>query len=193
MELYGILNMVKYNIKRYTAIITVLAVGFFILYVALLNFPIIKSISYSITTISVFAFLFVSFAWKWKVFRGWLVPFPNISGKWKGYLDSSYEGASIRIPIDLCIRQTFLHIQIKLSTEESKSNSIVAAFNIDNDRNIKQVCYTYRNEPMAKFQERSPIHYGSVILDIDKDDKMSGKYWTGRRTIGDISVSKCGE
>ena len=185
--------MVKYNLKRYIAIITVLAVGFFILYVTLFNLQIIESVSYSITTISVIAFLFVSFAWKWKVFRGWLVPFPNISGKWKGHLESSYEGASKRIPIELSIRQTFLHIQIKLSTKESKSNSIAAAFNIDDNRNIKQICYTYRNEPKAKIQERSPIHYGSVILDIDANDKMSGRYWTGRRTIGDISVSKCGK
>ena len=183
--------MVKYNIKTYTAIITVLAVVFFIIYVTFFNLPIIDSVSYSITTISVFALLFVSFAWKWKVFRGWLVPFPNISGKWKGYLESSYGGASKRIPIELSIRQTFLHIQIKLSTKESKSNSIAAVFNIDDDRNIKQICYTYRNEPKAKFQERSPIHYGSVILDIDANDKMSGIYWTGRKTIGDISVSKC--
>lgn len=174
-------------------IIAVLIIGFFILYVALFNLPIIESVSYSISTISVFAFLFVSFAWKWKVFRGWLVPFPNISGKWKGYLESSYEGASKRIPIELSIKQTFLHIQITLSTKESKSNSIAAAFNIDDDRNIKQICYTYRNEPKAKLQEISPIHYGSVILDIDASDKMSGKYWTGRKTIGDISVSKCGK
>lgn len=185
--------MVKYNIKTYTAIITVLAVGFFILYVTLFNLPIIESVSYSITTISVFAFLFVSFAWKWKVFRGWLVPFPNISGKWKGYLESSYGSAGKRIPIKLSIKQTFLHIQIELSTKESKSNSIAAAFNIDDDRSIKQICYTYRNEPKAKYQEISPIHYGSVILDIDASDKMSGKYWTGRKTIGDISVSKCGK
>ena len=183
--------MVKYNLKRYIAIITILAVGFFILYVTLFNLPIKESVSYSITTISVFAFLFVSVAWKCKAFRGWLVPFPDISGKWKGYLESSYEGGSKIIPIELSIRQTFLHIQIKLSTKESKSNSIAAAFNIDDDRNIKQICYTYRNEPKAKFQERSPIHYGSVILDIDANDKMSGIYWTGRKTIGDISVSKC--
>ncbi|MBR0502581.1 MAG: hypothetical protein IJJ77_04980 [Paludibacteraceae bacterium] len=183
--------MVKYNIKCYMTIIAVLTVGFFVLYVALFNMPIIDSISYCITTLGVFAFLFVSYAWRWKVFEGWLVPFPNISGKWKGYLESSYEGARKRIPIELSIRQTFLHIQIKLSTNESKSTSIVAAFNIDDDRNIKQICYTYLNEPKAKFQEKSPIHYGSIILDIDANDKMSGKYWTGRKTTGDISVSKC--
>lgn len=187
--------MVKYNIKCYIAIIAILAVGFFIIYVALFNLPIIESVSYSITTLSVLAFLFVSFAWKWKVFRGWLVPFPDISGKWKGHLESSYDmkGANKKIPVELSIRQTFLHIQINLSTKESKSTSIAAAFNIDHDRNIKQICYTYRNEPKAKLLEGSPIHYGTVILDIDENDKMSGKYWTGRKTIGDISVSRCGK
>ena len=44
---------------------------------------------------------------------------------------------------------------------------------MDENRNIKQICYTYRNEPKAKIQERSPIHYGSVILDIETDCKMS--------------------
>ena len=84
-----------------------------------------------------------------------------------------------------------MHIQIKLYSNESKSNSIVAAFNIDENRDILQLCYSYQNNPKATLQKKSPIHYGSVILDIKGNgQQMEGQYWTSRNTTGDISIKK---
>lgn len=180
--------MIKYNIKRYLAIIAVVSILAFLVYIYLFNLSIKEAVSWSISTISFIVLFFIQFAWKWKIFCGWLVPFPNLNGCWKGNLESSFKGTSQKIPVELFIKQTFLHIQIKLGTEESKSNSIAASFNIDTDREIKQLCYSYQNNPKGKLQESSPIHYGSVIFDIESNDEMRGQYWTSRKTVGDITV-----
>ncbi len=180
--------MIKYNVKRYLAIIAVSAILTFLICVYLFNLSIKESVSWSISTVSFIVLFFIQFAWKWRIFCGWLVPFPNLNGCWKGNLESSYEGVPQKIPVEIFIKQTFLHIQIKLSTGESKSNSITASFNIDTDREIKQLCYSYQNNPKCKLQESSPIHYGTVIFDIESNDEMKGPYWTSRKTVGDISV-----
>lgn len=182
--------MVKHNIKNYIRAIIVIAILVFFA-CCLFKLSILKSISYSISITSVLVVVFINFAWKWNIFKGWLVPFPNLNGCWNGFIKSSYKNACSEIPIKVKIKQTFLHIQVGFQSEESKSNSIVAAFNIDKDRGIVQLCYSYQNDPKATLQEKSPIHYGSVILDIDEDNNsMSGQYWTTRNTTGEMYLEK---
>ena len=182
--------MVKHNIKNYITTIILIAILTF-LACCMLELSIWDSISYSISITSILVVGFVKFAWKWKIFRGWLVPFPNLNGYWDGIIKSTYKNACSEIPIKLKIKQTFLHIQIRFQSKESKSNSIVAAFNIDEDRGIVQLCYSYQNDPKATLQKKSPIHYGSVILDINEDNNsMNGQYWTTRNTTGEMYLEK---
>lgn len=183
--------MVNYNINRYIGAIAIVTIVSFIMCLCLFDLQLWDSITYSISVASFIAVVFIKFAWSWSIFRGWLVPFPNLGGEWEGTLKSTYKNTPTEIPIKLDIKQTFMHIQIKLYSDESKSNSIVAAFNIDEDRDILQLCYTYHNNPKATLQKKSPIHYGSVILDIKRNgQQMEGQYWTSRNTTGDISIKK---
>lgn len=183
--------MVQFNIKKYISIIAGLAIILFVIGVCIVKLSIFDSMSFSITIVFILSCLFSTIMWKWKVFQGWLVPFPNLNGLWSGYIESTFENAKKKISIDVSIQQTFFHIQVCLKTKESKSNSVVASFNINKDRNIKQLCYTYRNEPKGKILDKSPIHYGSVLLDINASNKeMEGTYWTGRKTSGDIFLKK---
>lgn len=183
--------MVNYNINRYIGVIAIIVIVSFIGCIWLFDLQLWDSITYSISVASFIVIVFVKFAWKWSVFKGWLVPFPNLSGKWKGKINSTYKNPMAGIPVELYIKQTFLHIQIKCTTNESKSNSIVAAFNIDQDRGILQLCYSYQNNPKATLQKNSPIHYGSVILNISEDNNhMEGQYWTSRITTGEISIER---
>lgn len=183
--------MVQFDTKKYISIIASLAIILFVIGVCIVKFDIIDSMSYSITIVFIVCCLFSKIMWKWKVFQGWLVPFPNLNGAWSGCIESTFENAKKKIQIDVSIKQTFFHVQVCLKTKESKSNSIVASFNIDKDRNIKQLCYTYRNEPKGKLLDRSPIHYGSVLLDINvSNEKMEGTYWTERKTSGEIYLNK---
>lgn len=183
--------MVNYNINRYIGVIAVIALVSFIMCICLFDLHLYDSISYSISVTTIIVIAFINFAWRWSIFKGWLVPFPNLSGQWEGILKSTHKKAAAEIPIKLEIKQTFMHVQIKFYSDESKSNSIVASFNIDKDRDILQLCYSYQNNPKATLQKKSPIHYGSVLLDIkERGQQMEGQYWTSRNTTGDIYITK---
>ncbi len=73
--------------------------------------------------------LFTKWGWKWKVFRGWLVPFPNLNGSWTGNIDSDWNNPKTGkgvppIPVLLTVNQSFFHISCKMMTGEMDSFSV---------------------------------------------------------------------
>jgi len=190
--------MVKHNTKRYATAMVVLSIALFLCFSFFRNNLVFKNINdiwenttTTITIVTIIHFLFVSWAWKWKLFQGWLVPFPCLSGKWSGEIISTYKSESQPIPINVVIKQHFLNIQIQLKTDESKSVSICGSFDIDEDRGIRRLIYSYQNDPKVAVRSHSEIHYGTVRLDISDDSKtLMGEYWTDRKTTGEISMFK---
>ena len=94
--------------------------------------------------------------------------------------------------MEIFIDQTFLNVQIRIKTGESRSFSIGASFDIDKDRGQQQLFYSYLNTPKAGVRDRSEIHYGSAFLVFDGFDvnEMEGEYWTSRETTGEIHLKK---
>lgn len=45
-----------------------------------------KVVSFDLLIIAIF----VKWGWKHKIFRGWLVPFPNLNGSWVGFIHSDW-------------------------------------------------------------------------------------------------------
>ena len=74
-----------------------------------------------------------------------------------------------------------------MKTDEMTSRSIAYGFILDSDNQITQLAYSYISTPLQTIQERSRIHYGSVLFDIE-DKMMTGNYWTGRKTTGIIKM-----
>ena len=189
--------MVEHNIHRYTRAIlySFLVIGGFT-YWGYRYFQVDNVNLWDIitTSISVTAFLVTSFvlwAWKWKIFQGWLVPFPNLNGKWKGNIKYTFEGKESTRKIEVTIKQTFISIIVKFNTKESHSVNFCGSFNIDNKRDVRQFIYSYQNEPTANVRDRSPVHFGTTRLDINQDcTAMTGEYWTSRKTTGSISLKK---
>ena len=81
------------------------------------------------TTISVLSAIFLVFdkwAWKWPVFKEWLVNQPNLHGTWKVLLKSDWvdpaTGQTVP-PIEciMTIRQTYSRFSARLFTKESSS------------------------------------------------------------------------
>jgi len=70
-----------------------------------------------------------------------------------------------------------------------KSKNTFSGFNIEQDKQTCQLIYVYLN-----IQERSRIHRGTIIFDIDKENNkdiiLKGNYWTGRKTSGTITLRK---
>lgn len=192
--------MVKHNIRIFAfAILGLAFIVYAIIFTLTQNFDSIdfhKAITHVSTTISIniiIWMIFIAWAWKWKIFYPWLVPFPNLSGNWEGTIKSNWKEKELEpIPIDVSITQNFFNIQVRIKTNESRSYSIGASFDIDNERGFQQLFYTYLNTPKAGVRDRSEIHYGSTILNFDGFNvtKMDGEYWTDRETTGEITLTK---
>ncbi len=191
--------MIKYNLRIYAFVILGLAfftyVIIFLITQNLESIDFNKALSHISTTISVnivLWLLFINWAWKWKVFFPWLVPFPNLSGEWNGNLISNYEKSTEPIPTDVKIEQTFFNIQVRIKTGESSSYSTAASFDIDNDRGLQQLFYSYLNTPKASVREGSEIHYGTTLLNFEGFEvkEMAGEYWTTRETTGEITLER---
>jgi len=137
--------------------------------------------------------VFIKWAWKWKMFYPWLVPFPNLSGEWVGTIKTNWKEKELYpIPTEVTIHQTFFNTQIKVKTGESRSHSIGANFDIDKERGYHQIFYSYLNTPKSSVRDKSEIHYGSTKLEFEGYDiqKMEGEYWTSRQTTGEINLKR---
>lgn len=141
-------------------------------------------------------FIFDKWLWKLSFFHPWFVSSPDISGTWRGKIVSSWiddKTGELIEPIDafLVIYQTFSSINIQLITKESKSDLLSGNF-IQNVTKPKKIAGIYNNIPNILSRERSPIHYGGLLLEIHTGDRttLEGEYWTDRNTKGILKFDK---
>lgn len=137
--------------------------------------------------------VFVKWGWKLKLFRGWLVPFPNLNGSWLGFIHSDWKNPDTGespppIPVMLTINQSFFHISCMMLTSEMESSSYSEGFLIEPDRQIKNIAYSYTSKPRLSLRERSIPHDGTAVFKIVEKPKLKliGRYWTERLTKGEI-------
>lgn len=157
-----------------------------------------NSISLSVTIITVLAFLFSQILWKFKCFQKWLVLIPNLNGVWKGEIHTdfinpfTYEEIK-KIDAELTIKQSLFHISCRMKTNNMTSHSVSANFLLDDDNQKCQLLYTYLSTPKQTVQYISRIHFGTVLYDMNDHyevNKLEGNYWTGRETVGFITLFK---
>jgi len=137
--------------------------------------------------------IFIKWGWKFRIFRGWLVPFPNLSGTWIGFIYSDWKDPDTGqkpppIPVMLTVSQSFSHASYLMRTSEMESSSYSEGFLIDTDRQIKKLAYSYTSKPRLSLSERSTPHDGSAVFQIIEKPKLKliGRYWTERLTKGEI-------
>jgi hypothetical protein len=136
---------------------------------------------------------FENFLWKvpWLHRQSWL-PVPNLSGTWKGELQSNWKkdpGDPALPPIEtyFVIRQTFAWLSIRQYTKESESLLVTGSITSHND-GVKRLVGVYRNDPRFQFRDRSPIHYGGFNYAITGHPTrcLEGHYWTDRKSDGSV-------
>lgn len=161
-----------------------------------LNIEAAKQIPDTVLILVALRFIFTHWAWKWPIFRGWLVKLPYIHGTWGGTLQSTWVNPEtntqlVPIPMNLVIRQTFSSISCTMFTKESVSHSDAAVFRDNPDSGERYLSYTYTNTPDATIRERSEIHRGAVMLAVitNPEREISGEYWTTRLTRGSITAT----
>src|SRR4030042_5281898 len=140
--------------------------------------------------------LFAKWGWRWRIFRGWLVPFPDLSGTWQGEIRSDWRDIQthtkpLGIPTILSIKQTFGKISCVLRTTEMVSHSYVEGFVIDRERQLKKLTFSYTSRPKPSVRERSSPHDGTIVFDLigKPVSKLEGQYWTDRKTTGEITLT----
>lgn len=139
--------------------------------------------------------IFVKWGWKLRIFRGWLVRFPNLNGSWVGFIYSDWKNPTTGekpapIPVMLTVNQSFFHISCVMRTSEMESSSYSEGFLINPDRQIKTVAYSYTSKPRLSLSERSTPHDGTAVFNIIEkpQNKLEGRYWTERLTKGEIEL-----
>jgi hypothetical protein len=126
--------------------------------------------------------------------------FPDLSGTWQGELVSTWKNPDTgqRIPpiqITMWIRQGLFSTSIKLRTDESTSYSTRCLLEADREAGRYRVWYSYDNTPRAAYRPWSARHEGIGWLEIDIDadpERLTGCYYTDRKTSGDINVRRIG-
>jgi hypothetical protein len=133
--------------------------------------------------------------WRLPIWQGWFVKRPILCGTWRvvlrsGWLDPPTGKNIEQIEGFAAIRQTYSSLSIRLFTSESTSELIGAEFNKSLDGTIR-IAGVYRNEPKLSLRQRSPIHYGAILLDVTGKPikRLVGHYWTDRSTSGEIELN----
>lgn len=182
-------------IQLFSFIIIWVAVLFFSGNSLKIGWEAIKKLPDVVTIYVLLVLIFTNWAWRLPIFKGWLVPFPDLQGTWKGTLQSTWIDPATSQKIQpkyvmLVIKQTFSNISCVMYTDESNSFSNTAQINQDDDSGIFRLSYNYINRSKANVRDRSAIHDGAAILKVitEPEKSLEGEYWTSRKTTGDISV-----
>jgi hypothetical protein len=193
------MNNVKRETLLWVQLITLLGIWAAILYGTntplTINWDAIKKLPDVVTIYVVLSFVFTKWLWRLRLFRGWLVPFPDLQGTWAGELKSTWKHPETGQPIPplrmiVVVRQTFSSVSCTLFTKESESYSTAAQITRDEETGSVSLDYTYTNRSKATLRHRSPIHDGAARLKIVTlpERALEGEYWTSRCTTGDMSL-----
>ncbi len=154
-------------------------------------------IAYKTIPLVLFAIgVFVSYAWRWKIFRGWLVPFPDLNGTWQGAIQTTWENPETGeipgpIPVVLSVKQSFTRISCVMRTAEMTSRSYLADFWLDGNEQIRMLGYSYHSNPLPSVADRSQPHDGTIVFELvgNPVEKLKGTYWTARKSTGEVTLS----
>lgn len=145
------------------------------------NVSIYDLLSYAGEAVSL-AIIISAFYEKWLWRFNFLEDTPVLNKKYKGFLVSTRD--NVQREFFLEIKQSLLTISVIFTTDESKSKSIVAS--IDEIFGEKQLTYCFLNTPNAKVRNRSEMHYGTAMLCVEDVNKLTGQYFSDRKTTGDL-------
>lgn len=152
------------------------------------------SIGFAVTILdSLLIAAFNKWFWRWRLWQGWMVKRPYIGGDWQVKID--YQWADERGTVDatLSVRQTYTSIHARLKTDESQGDLISSQI-VDEGSGRYKFTGIYRNEPRLEVRDRSQIHNGAFILDIEGDvlepSSLRGQYWTDRDSKGEFIAQR---
>ena len=141
------------------------------------------------------ATVFERWAWRWSRLHPHVVGTPVVRGTWKGELDSMWIDPKTgkqwpKTVAYLVVEQTLTTAFVRLLTESSSSDSIVAT--IRRKPSGQHALYAvYLNTPRIGHRDGSPIHHGAVSLEVTGSPpaRLEGEYWTDRQSRGRLTFA----
>jgi len=136
--------------------------------------------------------LFDKYLWRNSfVYNMGLVRIPNLTGRWRGYLITSFDGHTKRHDLMIHIFQSWTQIIVFLTTATSMSRSSAAVIQVDDPEGAALI-YQYQNQPLADAMRTMHMHYGTAMLRVSNDGCLAGDYYAGRdrRTFGRICCKR---
>jgi hypothetical protein len=151
------------------------------------------AVGYAVSAVVLFRFAFEKFLWRWRVFRGWLVRFPDISGTWYAQSESRTFRTEFRSVVTIDHRFDRLIYKEFRAIESNGAVRIVSMSQVRtwSLERVEQgdsvhLFVIYNNEPgqdrdKAKY---GATHCGCVALDLlnEKEPRtawlLRGIYWT---------------
>jgi hypothetical protein len=120
-----------------------------------------------------------------------LVRIPNLTGHWRGYLVTSFDGHAKRYDLMIHIFQSWTQIAVYLTTATSVGRSCAAVIQVDDPEGASLI-YQYQNQPLANAMKSMHMHYGTAMLRISSCGCLAGDYYAGRdrRTFGRICCKR---
>lgn len=167
------------RLKKYLEFAFYLNIGIFMLFKFGFKNVWLDAISYSVTITSFICASYCTFVWRCNP----LEKYPKLNKKYKGIIKTEAYGER---DIEVEIKHNLIYTHIKMKSKESTSKS--QAFNIYQDGEDWALVYTYINEPKMLERGHSDIHYGTCVLEITDKDRLIGKYYTDRKTVGEIEL-----
>jgi len=87
-----------------------------------INIDDFKKIPDVITIYIALYFVFTKWLWRWSILQGWLVPFPDLQGTWRGewqttWVDPKTKKVPTPTPLVLVIKQSFYTLSCVMYTE----------------------------------------------------------------------------
>lgn len=198
------MKVTKRNKKSYSLFLLTLAAislmissGFHVIsekYLHGFDLPLLFEAFMSLGLFFVFYALFEKHLWKIKFLRCLgIVDFPDVSGRWVGFLTSSYRknGQNVVVPITLEIAQDASSVLVHAYFERAQSDSVIADFEIINNKHF--LCYVYDNAISTKLHGALGKDKGVVMLEyLEEDNRMlKGKYFNNvepQSNHGEIQV-----
>lgn len=126
--------------------------------------------------------------WRWKPLNLIAGGMPVLAKKYKGKNRFHRDDIDQERDSEIGIEQTFLNVTVRLGTDESSSSSVTAT--IKEENGSKMLIYTYLNTPRAEIQDRSAIHYGTAMLNVDDPKHLTGNYYTTRLSRGSMDFEE---
>lgn len=161
----------------------------------------LKILSLAVTIVATVLAIAAELSWRWlwrKIPLLGRKAFPDLNGKWTGTLQSTWinpdTGQPIPpIPAEITVRQGLFRTSVSLKTAESESHSTRCILERLADIGRFRIWYSYNNDPIARVRHRSSPHEGIAFIEYDPEkgsDYLTGRYYTARKTTGDIDVTR---